>query len=293
MPTFLTPTLLVVDSGAIVAIVFVSVLVILGIWEKILLFRARSWPIAQGTIDSAWVHEHKGKRHRWIARLDYSFPLQQRRYTGRYSKTFNYQDEADDFVRDLTGKSLRVHYSSRWPVFSVALKQDVETLLQARPVAEPEPVTGWQPAPVSLYKKLLAYPFMLLGLAGFLVSLYVHIAAWFGQIVLPQSWLLGLHIGMFPPFFVSMFLSPRALRLRRQVRSDQAGNFLNTAMMVVFFYALANFVLGMSISAFHHGQMPPVQEWKLFSGHWMLFYFWSFAILYQAVHPEQKTSVLS
>lgn len=196
-------------------------------------------------------------------------------------------------MRGLTGKSLRVHYSSRWPVFSVALKQDVKTLLQARPVAEPEPVTGWQPATVSLSKKLLAYPFMLLGLAGFLVSLYVHIAAWFGQIVLPQSWLLGLHIGMFPPFFVAIFLSPRALRLRRQVRSDQAGNFLNTAMMVVFFYALANFVLGMSISAFHHGQMSPVQEWKLFSGHWMLFYFWSFAILYQAVHPEQKVSVLS
>lgn len=142
-------------------------------------------------------------------------------------------------------------------------------------------------------QKLLAYPFMLLGLSGFLVSLYVHIAAWFGQIVLPQSWLLGMHIGMFPPFFASMFLAPRSLRLRRHVRSDQAGNFLNTAMMVVLFYALANFGLGMLILAFHHGQMPPVQQWKLFSGHWMLFYFWSFAILYQAVHPEQKVSVLS
>src|SRR6185437_12002881 len=154
MPIFLTPTLLIFSDSAIavVMVTFASVLLILGIWEKNLLFRARSWPIAQGTIDSAWVHEHKGKHHRWIARLDYSFPLQQRRYTGRYSKTFSYQNEADDFVRDLTGKSLRVHYSSRWPVFSAALKQDVEELLQTRPVAEPEPVTGWQPVPVSLSK---------------------------------------------------------------------------------------------------------------------------------------------
>jgi len=269
--------------------VFLCGLIALGVWEKILFLLARGWPVAEATIDAAWIQEYSGKRRYWMARLDYSFLLRGRRYTGRYSREFSYEDDAEEFVRDLQGKPLLIHHSSRWPMLSMAFKDDVEALLLTRSPELPTDPGRAVPLskPVPLYKKLLAYPLMLVALAGFLLSLYVHIATWLGQIVLPESWQLPLHAGMFVPFFAAIFIAPRAPRRRRNANSALEG-FVGTAMAVVLVYAMANFVLFMVNTALSHNHATHLQTWRGFSGHWMVFYFWSFGFLYTAVYPTRQ-----
>lgn len=57
---------------------------------------------------------------------------------------------------------------------------------------------------------------MAIAAAGFLVSLYVHVASWTGKIVLPQTWSLGLQVGAFIPFAAALILTPKTRR-RREV----------------------------------------------------------------------------
>jgi hypothetical protein len=275
---------LVIESALVVLI---SAVLILGIWQRILQSRARSWPIAQAIIDSARVQKYSRKGERWIARVDYSFQIPSGRRTGRYSRRFNYEDDAEDFVRDLQGKPLIVHYSPRWPI-SIAREEEVQILLQSRPPQPPSAPPSLPPAPVLLIKKIIAYPMMPLALAGFVLSLYIHVAAWLGRLVLDDSWMMWLHVGMFVPFFTALLLSPKNPRRRRDLRDSSRG-FLGTAMIVLLCYAVANFIVFVVYLASDHGHATRLWEWRGFSGHWMLFYFWSFAFLYDAVHPQDRS----
>jgi hypothetical protein len=273
--------------GVILA-VFVAVLAALGIWERVVRIHARSWPVAQAIIDSALIQKYSRKGERWIARLYYSFQVPNGQRTGRYSRKFNYEGDAEDFVRDLEGKPLLVHYSPRWPI-SVALDEDVEMLLQTRP-AQPPPSASisMPPAPVSLFKKLIAYLMMPIALAGFLLSLYIHVAAWLGHIILDDSWMFWLHGAMFVPFFTALLLSPESSPRRKPV--DNASQFLTKAMVAILIYALLNFTVFMVHMATSHGPDSQLWLWRGFSGHWMLFYFWSFSFLYDVVRPPNSAA---
>lgn len=293
LPQPITMPLIAFDSVMpITMIVILGFVFLLGVWERVLLLRARGWPVVQGIVDSAWVQEYSGKRHRWMARLDYSFLVRQKRYTGRYSRRFDDEEDARDWVRDLAGKPLLIHHSQRWPLLSFALQEDVNALLQTRlpePPPSPAPSSG-QTVAVPLIRKLLAYPLMLFALAGFVLSLYVHIAAWLGRIVLPESWMFGIHAGMFVPFLTAIFLAPKSSRRSRNLETPLDGS-LGRTMLAVLVYAIANFVLFMVAAALNHGHASPLQEWRGFSGHWMLFYFWSFGFLYAAVYPGPSHSL--
>jgi hypothetical protein len=126
---------------------------------------------------------------------------------------------------------------------------------------------------------------MVVALAGFLLSLSVHVAAWFGQTVLPESSKLPLNAGMFVTFVAGILLSPRRLRRWRHSK-DALDGFVGKAMIVLFIYAMANFILWTVTK--NQGHAAPPQDWRGFSGHLMLFYFWSFGFLYAAVHPERR-----
>jgi hypothetical protein len=271
--------------GVILA-VFVAVLAALGIWERVVRSRARSWPVAQATIDSALVQKYSRKGERWIARLNYSFQVPAGRRTGRYSRKFSYEGDAEDFVRDLQGKPLLVHYSTRWPI-SMALDEDVEMLLQTRSAQPPATeAIGTPPAPVPILKKFIAYLMMPVALAGFLLSLYIHIAAWLGHIVLEHSWIAWLHVGIFVPFITALVLSPKDSPRRRRV--DHSSPLLGKAMLAVLIYALLNFIVFVVHMATSHGTDSQLWQWRGFSGHWMLFYFWSFGFLYDVVRPNSN-----
>jgi hypothetical protein len=269
--------------------VLVFLIVVLRVWERGVLTRARGWPVAQGPIDSVSIQKYSSKqRTRWVTRLNYSFAAFGKRYTGRYSRTFAYQDEAEDYQRRLQERSIPVHHSSRWPALSLVLDDDVDRLLQSYP-AQPStpPFDAWQPVKTSWWKKVVGYPLMIYAAAGFSLSLYVHIASWFGRVVLPQSSFFLLHVGIFVAFFPALLLTPKSGKRRRDDQ-DRMPVPLARLMKVSLIYAVANFAVFMISVARHDRELAPAVQWRGFSGHWMAFYLWSFAFLYAALHPRQS-----
>jgi hypothetical protein len=126
---------------------------------------------------------------------------------------------------------------------------------------------------------------MVIAAAGFLVSLYVHVASWTGKIVLPQTWLVGLQVGIFVPFAAALILTPKTRRRREESRVPDALGKLMIATMV---YWVFNLVLLLLASAGHHGEADDLHEWRGFSALWMCFYSWSFAFLYADLRRPSK-----
>lgn len=141
--------------------------VLLGVAERIIRGRAVSWPVAEGKIDSAPIEEFKGKRHHWTVRLNYSFLVYGKRYTGRYSRRFDYEDEAQSWAHHLQGKTVLVRHSPKWPPLSLILDGDLESVLNPSPPEPAQPADLPGVASVSLTKKLLAYPVWRLPPRGF------------------------------------------------------------------------------------------------------------------------------
>jgi hypothetical protein len=273
-----------IDRYPVIAIILIaSSLVILGIWERIVRARAVNWPMAPGVVNSASITE---LRSYWLLKLNYSFSVYGRSYTGRYSRRFSYEDEALKWARALEGDSIFVHYSQRWPALNLVFASDIENLLKRLP---PEPHTSASDqtisVPVPVWKKLVAYPLMALALIGFGISFYAHIATWLGKLILTQSQSGWMHIGMFIVFFPAIFLQPRA-RKRSRLSADELPEWIGNLMLIIFFYAIANFCWFMLQTFLQHGKADHLHELRGFSGYWLMFYFWSFGLLFQATHPK-------
>ena len=209
-------------------------------------------------------------------------------YIGRVSKRFRYLDDAEEWVRDLQGRALPVHYSPLWPGLSRVLDEDLATLHNSRlPQAPAAVLEATEAANVSLFRKVLAYPFMALAAAGFCLSVYVHLGSLLGKIVLPESWFTVMQVGVFVAFFPALLLLPKQ-KIRRRSDVPSTPGFLGSLMIATLAYALANFAIFMVTLARHHNQTTRLMEWRGFSGHWMLFYSWSFAFLYAAAHPARR-----
>jgi hypothetical protein len=148
-------------------------------------------------------------------------------------------------------------------------------------------------------------PFFYLALAGFFTSLAVHLSTYAGYYPFQENFWF-LHIGIFA-VFIPAFLgnrrgNPPGSRSNR-VHTDHYPQWLKRFCDIVFAYTLLNFTLSMYLS---HGGAPNIQDGKYvlsnhgmiirdlteaqyyyykslliraFSGHWLLFYGWSAAIL--------------
>jgi hypothetical protein len=126
---------------------------------------------------------------------------------------------------------------------------------------------------------------MLIAAAGFLVSLYVHVASWTGNIVLPQTWSVGLQVGMFVPFAAALVLTPKT---RRRAEVPRVPGSLGKLMIATLAFWLFNLALLLFASAGHHGKADDLHEWRGFSALWMCFYSWSFAFLYSDLRRPSK-----
>ena len=131
--------------------------------------------------------------------------------------------------------------------------------------------------------KAILYPFMVLALVGFLASLIVHIAAWLG-LKFPFE-VFGLHFGIFVVWLPAMLAS---YRLSGGVRGFDyyryvlrgCPKWMRWAVYGLFAYAFVVFFSGFL------GILTGTPIERLFSGHWMLFYFFAFATLYSAIHAK-------
>jgi len=160
--------------------------------------------------------------------------------------------------------------------------------------------------------RLLRVPLAGLALAGFLLALWVHVSALRAIDVSrtwPQVW--SLHVGLFAVFVPMVLVSRRILGRRptmRQWRELLPGPI---ALMcgALFIYALVNFLVslreldegspavrGGQFVLQEHGRVTPVSaaryeaakatQLRMFSGHWMFFYFLPFSFFAFGLAPR-------
>jgi hypothetical protein len=138
--------------------------------------------------------------------------------------------------------------------------------------------------------------FIWLAAIGFLLSVWVHVGAIFGLIVAPLSFFWGLHVGIFVVFFPAILATKQiAGTYRRKDFWKVALRFAPPWMLYLLYglfgYAFLNFFRGylkIAVSGGHKNLNA--NDWCLFSGHWMLFYFGSLALLYSASHAGTATA---
>ena len=152
--------------------------------------------------------------------------------------------------------------------------------------------------------RLLRIPLAGLALAGFALSLWVHISALRGIDLsrqYPQVW--ALHAGVFVVFLSMVFASRRVLGRKPTLRQwrELLPRSVGLLCAAVMLYALVNFFVGAlsmqsgtpdvvdgqyvmqdhghvvrTISAEQY-EAARASELRMFSGHWMIFYFVPFA----------------
>jgi Protein of unknown function (DUF3592) len=87
------------------------------------------WPATDARIYGGEVRR-EGRRH-WAV-ITYSYYVGEYR-SGTYVRGFKREDQADDFIRQLKDKSVRVHYNDSDPDRSVILDRDLEIIVLLAP----------------------------------------------------------------------------------------------------------------------------------------------------------------
>ena len=261
--------------------------------------QANNWPTVSGEIQSTSVSEAKqfflsttprGSSPTYVAELGYSYWVAGQVEAGFYNREFGTEKEADEFVRDLKGKSVLVHYNPNKPSKSTFSEASVETLLQTRPPKpEPEYFTYVAASYGPDWLKPFLWVFVGLSAVGLVLSLWVHLGAVAGRRVAPEEFFWILHMGIFLVWFPAVLVAKE--RVGNINRKDFSKIMLKGSpdwmrYMVYGFlgYAMVNFAFfffqvptGKS-----DGANPPAIVWRGFSGHWMAFYSAALAILYSA-----------
>jgi hypothetical protein len=128
----------------------------------------------------------------------------------------------------------------------------------------------------------LATPFRWLAVAGFVASAIVHVSSLLGlrQPFGEAAW--GLHIGIFVVWLPTVIVAQRLSKGVRQAEFWKATlrgcpPWMKRATGGLFAYALLNFFVGIAL-----GPESESDRFRIFSGHWMVFYFVAAVTLYSA-----------
>ena len=267
-------------------------------WRWIQRGRGESWPLADGRIDSAQISKPtfslSVKNGHYLAELLYSYSFAGVSYSGRYTRDIPTADEAEEFIRDLQGKAIAVHYNPEKPSRSALLERDVELLLQSRTPVPPASLPPPRSIP-SFISSLLPF-FIALSVVGLVLSLWVHLGALMGQRVAPESFFWILHIGIFVVWLPAVLVAQRLVgTINRKdfwkVVLKNSPDWMRYMVYAFGGYAVVNFLLFM-VNAPNGGGggNPPAAVWRGFSGHWMAFYSAALAILYNAMRNQTSAS---
>jgi hypothetical protein len=276
------------------------------LWRWIQRNRASSWPTATGQIESVSVSEPKrfflstsprGRAPAYVAELAYSYSVAGNVNAGFYKREFGTEEEASEFVRDLKGKPVEVHYNPNKPSSSTLSEASIETLLQTR-----APKLAWE---LSVSSRSDAVPewlqpfvwvFIGLSAVGFVLSLWVHFGAVAGQRVAPAAFFWILHMGIFVVWFPAVMVAQRqAGNLKRKdfwkVVLKGSPDWVRYLVYGFLGYAVVNFMYFFfrAPTGRDDGANPPAMVWRGFSGHWMVFYLAAIAILYSAARQDAQS----
>ena len=271
------------------------------IWKWIQRNRANNWPLANGQIESVDVNKSKASSNpfssnsgssAYDALIEYSYSANGNAQSGIYKRVFSSEQEAWEFLRDLKDKSVAVHYNPNKPSASTLSEQSIETLLQSR---SPKPaIDSFAPNPIPPFFTKFIWLFVALSAVGLVVSLWVHISAVAGRRVLPEEFFWILHVGIFVVWFPAMLVAKRTVGSTNRrdfwkVALKNAPAWMRYVLYTFFAYAAINFALFFyNIQTGRPAATPEPMEWRGFSGHWMIFYFAAFAILYSAAIGQKS-----
>ncbi len=222
--------------------------------------------------------------------LAYSYSISGDVFHGEYKRSLASEEAAREFLRGLEGQTVSVQYNPTKPSRSVLLEDTVEVLLRNRPPA-PD-ARHWSDSLPPLLKPFLGL-FALLSFVGLVLSIWVHVGALFGRQVAPDYFFWGLHIGIFVVFFPAVMVAQKRVGTtsRRdfwKVVTKGSPEGLRYLLYFFFAYALVNFAIFWFQTAAMGRQVGPPSSltWRGFSGHWMVFYCASLAILTSALRSS-------
>jgi hypothetical protein len=275
--------------------VIIALQFVFWLWPWLKRRRSRDWPVAQGGIESTSVGPAKlfgagsftrDKSDRYSAEIAYSYSVDGERYSGRYAQNFTDEDEAEEFVRDLQGKPVAIRFNSRKPSKSALVEEELATIQQNRP---PAPLTSVVKNRIPDWARPLIWPLVALAAAGLAVSIWVHVNALFGRRVLPQEFFGAMHAGIFVVFFPGILLTKASgIKTNRKDfwKNGTPGVPKRLGYLLYFLvvYAMINFAIFWLQAPVgkQFGNEIPIQEWRGFSGHWMLFYCAAMTMLWSA-----------
>jgi hypothetical protein len=278
------------------------------IWRWIQRSRAERWPITTGKIESVSVNEAKQffsssklpqslptwSSPTYVAELGYSYSLAGKVEAGIDKREFGAEEEAWEFLRDLKGKPVLVHYNPDKPSTSTLSKASVETLLQTRAPRPSEVFASLLADSVPQWLKPLLWMFIGLSAVGLVLSLWVHVGAVMGRRVAPEPFFWILHLGIFVVWFPVVFITQRRVgKVRRKdfwkVVLKGSPEWMRYVVYGFLGYAVVNFSLFMAQAPTGgSGADQPIITWRGFSGHWMAFYSAALAILYSAAMESKN-----
>jgi hypothetical protein len=180
------------------------------LWRWLQRRKASGWPAAEGRIESVEITKPNfsftTKRGNYVAQLGYSYSIAGSTYSGQYKRQFPTGREAEEFVRDLQGKPVAVHYNPNNPSSSALLESDIEVLLRNR---APKPTAGAPSAANSVpdWTRPFLWFFVWFSAIGLVVSLWVHVGAVMGRPVSP--FFSVLHVGIFVVWIPAVFVAQR------------------------------------------------------------------------------------
>ena len=139
-------------------------------------------------------------------------------------------------------------------------------------------------------KSKIVVIFMVLAGLGFIISLAEHASAILGSSLFAEEpWFLhhGLFVVWIPTALCARFLA-RGLPKKRMWKAALRGcpKLMRYMVYALFGYTFLNFALSFATSSSHAS--ASTSTIRLFSGHWLFFYYTAFATLYSYLQLEKQ-----
>lgn len=135
---------------------------------------------------------------------------------------------------------------------------------------------------------VLVLPFTALAGVGLVASAAVHVLAWAG-VPIPRE-AMALHVGIFVVFIPAVLVSHWQARKYPPQRWDAtfrgAPPWVGRGVRWLAGYAIVNFLAFLLILP-KDGPSKSINEFRAFSGHWMIFYAAACGMLYSAMHASE------
>jgi hypothetical protein len=273
----------------------VSVGVVPAVWKWWRKREAESWPTVPGTIDTSQVEEPSGffrgkNEPKFRAKIFYTYVINGERYNHKYERGVTDEDEGRELIRDLGGRGIEVHVNPRDTSKSFVSDAEIDRIVAERPpdLAPVEPVKRNET--LRDLCAVFALPLAMVALAGVLYSLWIHVNAVFGRKVVDQFVFFAMHVACIVLMFPATWLRNGKMYASWKQAVNTNTRWLQSPLYAFGAYAMFNFFYCMQFvpTKGSHGEELPESVIRMFSGHWMLFFFAAFVMLWTSANPESE-----